>query len=309
LSDRPPKQSPSLPLQASGKSWYRSFIQVGFNYGPTFRNMIKIQMDHRSRVVSCETRIRREGDLQRNDSSFTIHPGTVDCCLQSIIVAIYSGKLSKITHAFVPIGIDSMTAWTGTVGQNEESGRINTWVYGGSDRHYFANSQLMSDEGKLLLELQGVHCVAYEAAVPQLIQENQQKLPYWQMRWMPDLRLNKISRALKVYTKPSVSDIVVLLCHNNSSTRVLDIGGRFAPELMKNNASIDLTVSASSDEVLRSKKDALKKSTYVKFVKLDFTRDVLEASPGADYDLIIASEVLASSLTTAISLLDDRRLA
>lgn len=167
----------------------------------------------------------------------------------------------------------------------------------------------MSDEGKLLLELQGVHCVVYEAAVPQLIQENQQKLSYWQMRWMPDLGLNKISRALKVYTKPSVSAIVILLCHKNSSTRVLNIGGRFAPELMKNNASIDLTVSASSDEVLRSKKDALKKSTYVKFVKLDFTRDMLEASPSADYDLIIASKVLASSLTTAISLFDDSRLA
>lgn len=261
-------------------------------------------MDHKSRAASCQAKVRRESGFVKGDSSFNIHAGTVDCCLQSIIVSIYAGKLSRVTHGFVPIGVDSITAWTSNPRNSEESAKVDTWVYEGSSRHFSANSQLISDKGELLLELQGVHCVPYEAAVPLLFQQRQQELPYWRMRWMPDLRLNRISKALTIFSKPKIGDIVTLLCHNNASTKVLDIGGHYAPEVMENNAFIDFTVSASSDEELQSKKDALKNPMSVKVVKLEFLGGILASSPDTVYDMIIASKVILTSFEIFKSLLD-----
>lgn len=226
------------------------------------------------------------------ESSYIIHPGSVDCCLQSIIVSIYTGKLSSLTHGFVPIGFDSVTIWTNVIHDNKESSKINTWVYDGSGRYYSASSQLRSNDGRLALDLQGVHCVAYEAAVPQSIQESQQDLPYWRMQWMPDLGLIPLSEALKTFTGFDIVDVVTLLCHNNASTRILDVGGNVTADIVKSRTMVEITASVPVEELLQSKKDALERHDCVKVVKLDISNEELDSSFDAPYDLIVASEVL-----------------
>ncbi|KAL8716996.1 MAG: hypothetical protein Q9225_005722 [Loekoesia sp. 1 TL-2023] len=287
--DQSPQQEPLLPLYASGKSWYRSLHQVGFNYGPTFQKITKIHTDHKLRAASCEAKVGLESGLISGESSYTIHPGTVDCCLQSIIVSIYAGKLSGITHGFVPIGIDSITFWTTAI-RDQEPSKINTWVYDGSKRHYSANSQLVSTDGRLILDLQGVHCVAYEAAVPPMIQRSQQKLPYWRVQWLPDLGLTPVSEALTVFPELNITDVVALLRHNIVSTRILDIGGEFTSDLINSNAFLDITVSVPTEELLQSKKDSLKDHSFVKILKLDIASKEHDSSLDTVYDLIIASE-------------------
>ncbi|KAL8934982.1 MAG: hypothetical protein Q9216_005641, partial [Gyalolechia sp. 2 TL-2023] len=303
-----PKQDLVLPLHASGKSWYRCLNQVGFNYGPTFQNMIKVHMDHKLRAASCAARIRVESGLMQGESSYNIHPGTVDCCLQSIIVSIYAGKLSSVTHGFVPIGIDSITLWTTPIKDQEESSKINTRVYDGNNRHFSADSQLISSEGKMILDLQGVHCVAYEAAVPQKMQKSQPKFPYSRLRWMPDLGLTPISRALMALAESSVMDVLTLLRHNNVSTKILDIDGGLAPELIKRNVQVKITVSVSSDELLQNKQAAFEDHPFVQLVELDITNEQFESFFDTVYDLIAVPEVtrkesnlLSSSLLSSYS--------
>lgn len=253
-------------------------------------------MDHKLRAASCIARIRLESGLMQGESSHTIHPGTVDCCLQSIIVSIYAGKLSSVTHGFVPIGIDSITLWTTAIQDQEKSSKINTRVYDGNDRHFSANSQLISSEGRLLLDLQGVHCVAYEAAVPQTIQKSQPKIPYWRLRWMPDIGLTPISDALTVFAESNVMDVVTLLYHNDVSTKILDLDGKLAPELIKSNVQVDITISVPSEELLQNKKDAFEDHHFVKVVEFDIASEETESSFDTVYDLIVVPEVIISSL-------------
>ena len=261
-------------------------------------------MDHKSRAASCRVKIRRESGSVKGNSSSNIHADTVDCCLQSIIVSIYAGKISSVTHGFIPVEVDSITAWTSNPRNSEESAKVDTWVYQGSHQHFSANSQLVSDRGELLLEFQGVHCVAYEAAVPQLFRQGQRELPYWRIRWMPDLELNGLSKAVTVLSEPNIRNIVTLLCHNKPSTRILDIDGHFANELIELNAVLDVTVSESSEEVPRRKKDAVKNLASLKFVQLDFVGGILAHSPSAVYDLIITSKVSSTILVISKSLFD-----
>ena len=295
-ADQIPNDVPSLRLQTSGESWYRTLRQVGFEYGPSFQNMIKIFTDHRLPVVSCEASMRQETSSTKDHSSFPVHPGSIDCCLQSIIVSIYAGKIGSVTHAFVPISVDSITVWSSGLPTKGKIAKVNTRVYKSRDRHHSAHSQLISEDGKVLVDFRGVHCVAYEAAVPQSSRRAQEsQLPYWRARWMPDLTLTPVSKALKVFRKPSVGDILALICHKWASASILDLGGRYAVELAKNDASVDIAVAAGSDQALQSKKDLFEDLMFVKFLKLDFTEDGFRPTPDQSYDVIISSEVTTDS--------------
>lgn len=285
-------------MYASGKSWYRSLLEVGFNYGPTFRNMIKVYMDQKLRAASCETRVRLDSGIMRGESSYPIHPGTIDCCLQSIIVSIYAGRLSTVTHGFVPVHIDSITLWTTDICDLEDS-NINTWVYDGSNRHHSANSQLISD-GRLLLDLQGVHCIAYEAAVPQSIQQVPEKLPFWRTRWTPDLGLTLTSRALTECSGLSAMDLITLLRDNDVSTRVIDIGGALTSETT-DDASIGVDVDAdvlvpAINGALHNRQETLGDRVSVDAIKYDIGIEESEASFDTMYDVIVALQVRSLSL-------------
>lgn len=258
-------------------------------------------MDHKLHAVNCNARVKLESGLMQGESSYTVHPGTVDACLQSIIVSIYGGKLSSVTHGFVPIGIDSITVWTDTIRSHEELSRINTRVYDGNNRHYSANSQMISEEGKLILDLQGVHCVAYEAAVPQSNLANQPAIPYWRLQWMPDLELTPISNTRAVFARFDVLDFVTTLCHNNVSTKILDIDGELAPVLTKNNLQVDITITVPSEKLLQDKKEAFKDYPFVKVVELDAVSELHESSFDATYDLLAVPEVKNTKLRDARS--------
>ena len=254
-------------------------------------------MDHTSGVVKCEAYIRQIEIDGESKPGFNVHPGTVDACLQSIIASIYKGKLGSVANGFVPINIKTVTVYAATDSIDEAPAMIDTWVEEGRDRHYSANSQMTRPDGRLLLDFQGVHCVAYEAVVPQLLQGSQRELPYWQVRWLPSLELNAIPEALQAFPNPGIRDVVALLCHGNASTRVLDIDGMFTHDIVKDNPWIDITVSEyCSDQGSRFNEKHLTDLDSVKIIKLESLKSESTSSLVAVYDMIISSEVLAPQL-------------
>lgn len=252
-------------------------------------------MDHKTRAASCEATIKRECGLSKGESSYVAHPGTVDSCLQSIIISIYAGKLNGVKHGFVPIHVDSVTVWTAGSGDYEAPAHINTWVSEGSSRLFLAHSQMISGKGRLVLDLRGVRCVAYEAAVPQFIQGSQQKLPYWHLRWLPDLGSNPLPSAIATIARPSVCSIVNLLCHNSAATKILDIDGESTSMLLKNNSSIDISVSVPSEELFLSKKNDRRDNMPASVLVFDFSQDTPPSAPNTIYDLIVAPRVIITS--------------
>ena len=229
------------------------------------------------------------------ESKYVIHPSSVDCCLQAIIVSIYAGKLNGVTCGIVPTHIDSVTFWIPKVADNEtQSGVVNAWTYEGSNRHFLANSQLLSHDGKLLLDLRGVHCVAYEAAVPQSFQgsQEQKQQPYWQVEWKPDVSLVQSPQLPDAIFRSSVCDIIHMLRHKMGSVKILDMGDLSLFEGMDEDTSLEVTVCATSNNDLRNKQDNLKHCRALKFDKLDLDNGTRPVSSEV-YDLIISPEVLA----------------
>ncbi|KAL8881788.1 MAG: hypothetical protein Q9198_001080 [Flavoplaca austrocitrina] len=279
-----------LNAKASGRSWYRSLTQAGFVYGPTFQNIINVRADYKRRVASCETMLSPGPEPTLKGSASSIHPGIVDCCLQSIIVSIYAGQLSKVVHGFVPVRIDSVDLWTTNIPKNSESAVVKTDVYDGEDRRFIANSQMASKHQQLIIDFQGVHCVAYEAAVPQLIQQSYQKLTYWQSRWLPDLRMSSMCTALEIFEDPKAMDVVWLLCHNNASMKLLDIDGTFTSDMTGGNNFVNITVCVPTEELYHTMQKSLKDRDFVKFVHLDIASERLPNSFDILYDVIVIAE-------------------
>ena len=286
--ERAPRQVPSFPLQANAKSWYRRLSQVGFHYGPSFQTMTEVHTDQNSNAVVSETRVQQVDGSGEKEPHFHIHPGTVDACLQSIIASIYAGKLGRVTHGFVPVHIDSMSAYTAKDHGDQKSTTVNTWVESGEDRHYAANSQMTWSNGRLLLDFEGVHCVAYEAVALPLLKENQPGTPYWQTRWLPSLDLNTTTEALQALETPNVTDIIGLLCHDNISTKVLDVGGGYVKQIIEKYPWIDVTVIESYDE--QPTLDDAGTTTIAdkrKSINLRSLKDTITAPSDVEFDLII----------------------
>ncbi|KAL8979778.1 MAG: hypothetical protein Q9205_004974 [Flavoplaca limonia] len=296
----PKKMEFPLNAKASGRSWYRSLTQAGFIYGPTFQNIINVRADYKRRVASCETMLSPGPEPTLKGSASSIHPGIVDCCLQSIIVSIYAGQLSKVVHGFVPVRIDSVDLWTTNIPENGESAVVKTDVYDGEDRRFIANSQMASKHQQLIIDFQGVHCVAYEAAVPQLIQQSYQKLTYWQSRWLPDLRMSSMCTALEIFEDPKAMDVVSLLCHNNASMKLLDIDGTFTSDMTGGNNFVNITVCVPTEELYHTMQKSLKDRDFVNRRGVDIDWNLLkEAQPRPRDQIIIlddAEEAILSNL-------------
>ncbi|KAL8917449.1 MAG: hypothetical protein Q9208_007943 [Pyrenodesmia sp. 3 TL-2023] len=107
-----------------------------------------------------------------------------------------------------------------------------------------------------------------------------------------ELHLSSHASALTLSTKPDVMDVVALLCHKKAATRILDIGGSLASELMKTNASVDITVSVSAEEPLHNMEAAFEEHPSIKIVELDTASERPGSSSDTVYDLVIAFEVI-----------------
>ncbi|XHG07169.1 hypothetical protein AWENTII_010330 [Aspergillus wentii] len=106
-----PKQTQIHPFarQVESNRWYRSVERAGLQYGPHFQGLRNITADpiHPAAVGSvCDPE-------EQYDSRYTLHPTTIDQCLQLIGIAALKGMLHKLGGAFVPSRIESLVVSKG----------------------------------------------------------------------------------------------------------------------------------------------------------------------------------------------------
>ncbi|KAF5015518.1 hypothetical protein F66182_13124, partial [Fusarium sp. NRRL 66182] len=106
-----PRKIPNLPQRATGKAWNDGLKEVGFDYGPSFQGMVDVQSDGKNYIAATHFDIKQESGVLEGESRYVLHPGTVDLCLQLIIVSIYAGKLNDMTCGAVPIQVDEVAIW------------------------------------------------------------------------------------------------------------------------------------------------------------------------------------------------------
>lgn len=136
--------------------------------------------------------VKKTSDLIEGKSRYVLHPSTIDSCLQLTIVSIYAGKMEDMTCGSVPVQVDEVSLWyvfidtltssrTYTRHTNKlrfrpptkaqlENPKANAypWTEERGVRLTINETQLVGSDGQLLLSLEGMRCVAYEAAVPQI---------------------------------------------------------------------------------------------------------------------------------------------
>ena len=104
-SERVPDLQP-LPRKVSSDSWYEALHKIGMNHGSRFTKMREISADVSARKALCTV----ADDRTEGESSYQLHPSTIDALLHLISVAAYRG-LSRLVHQSVVITtIDEMYA-------------------------------------------------------------------------------------------------------------------------------------------------------------------------------------------------------
>ncbi|KFZ17687.1 hypothetical protein V501_01603 [Pseudogymnoascus sp. VKM F-4519 (FW-2642)] len=82
---------------------YTALKKIGLNYGPVFQGLTDI-----SALPGTEVAVAAVTVPQPSESSYCLHPSTIDHCLQLVAIAKSGGLLRNINRLCVPTGIDNL---------------------------------------------------------------------------------------------------------------------------------------------------------------------------------------------------------
>ncbi|KAF5540999.1 polyketide synthase [Fusarium mexicanum] len=217
-----PKAVPNLPQRASGKLWNQALKKVGFNYGPMFQDMDNITFDGMSYSI-------------------------LDSCLQLMIVAIWAGRASAMKFGAVPVTAEEIIVWKPTQAQlhGSSNAKAFSWIDPRGQRVFNAHNQLLADDGQVLMQIKIMQCTAYEAAIPQSLEDVTRPQPYSQIVSRPDFSLLSGSQ-----NHLSLTDFIELAQFKKPSLKVLVSGPATATALLARLPELCLTVATDDSHAL-----------------------------------------------------------
>ncbi|KAK2596119.1 hypothetical protein QQS21_006466 [Conoideocrella luteorostrata] len=222
----------ALTQRHSGKVWNSAFGGVGFEYGRQFGALDKIRTGGKNKHQAAgEIPIKVEsGLMKQGESRYFLHPATVDSLLQLIIIAIHGGDYEGMPWGVIPVKVEEVTIQL--AGDSENTvGKAVAWLPEGRNdrsRHFLSDGKLFGRDGQVLLDIKGLHTLAYEAALPPQQERALAPMPYAGVTWKPDvLRLNfdlAFSGANEKQATSAAMDLVDMANHKHplSSLLLLD---------------------------------------------------------------------------------------
>lgn len=158
-------------LQADARSrtldsrrWYEKFAEVGLGYGPTFQGLTNLQAYRGANVAAADVALDpTAGNVKGGESSYAIHPATLDTCLQLALISCHAGQVENVEKAFVPIVADSISIWVSESREQQGRGVASGELRG--LRGLYARTQLYSTSGAPLLDMNELKCVTYDAGL------------------------------------------------------------------------------------------------------------------------------------------------
>ena len=294
--DRSQKQRPipNLPHRASGASWNQALRNVGFDYGATFRDMTNVQSDGKSFVAAAETTLKQDCGIMVGESRHVLHPSTVDSCLQLIIVSIYAGRIADMTCGAVPIQVDEIAIWPPTAEQlASKNASVLSWTDQRGIRSFVSGSELVMQDGDVLLDIKDMRCVAYEAAAPPRLPDATESQPYMHTVWKQDIDFLALAPSHK---DMDMSTLIHLAVHKSPKVKVLLLGSKNVQKILVNSPLLHCTVAEISDEAYDSIQQLTSKYKNVKTQRMELSVLLEEQITAEDtYDLIVTSEGLQTS--------------
>lgn len=289
-----PRSQPNLPQRASGNAWNQAFKDVGFDYGGTFRDMDNIQSDGKNFIAASEITLKQESGIMDGESRHVLHPSTVDSCLQLIIVSIYAGKINDMKCGAVPIQVDEIAIWPPTAEQlTSTKASAFSWTDQRGIRSFVGGSELVTQDGDVLMDIRDMRCVAYEAAAPPRLPDATETQPFSYMAWKQDLDFFASSHSLG---DMNVSTLVSLVAHKKSNAKILLLGSKNTEEILAKSPLLHFTIAETSDEDLAGSQQLATKYRNANVQRIDLSV-LLEEQITADetFELVITSEGLQTS--------------
>ncbi|KAI3316712.1 hypothetical protein HD806DRAFT_552023 [Xylariaceae sp. AK1471] len=218
------------------EAWYAKFVSIGLGYGPTFRGLSDIKADPAQNVARAKLALSPTvGTSKGVESTYPLHPASLDALFQLGLIACYGGQLEKAATAFVPVNISEMYL---KGGQNDD------WATGVAQgelrglRGAYAKIQLHDQVGNVVLDLESLRCVRYgdshSAQDTELSYNQPFTSPLMRMVWKPDIRTLSCGQAQALFPPPqenvdradlfhsihSIATLIVVDIHNKYSDHI-----------------------------------------------------------------------------------------
>lgn len=184
-----PQPAPEpLRYHSSAKLWYKSMQSVGFNFGPSFQNLIDIESLAGQRTSRARISIQGRRSHGWKESKYAIHPSVFDGFFQSGIPSLYEGHRTLIGSALVPRLIDEIVINPGAVlADTALATTSSVHVTGRRDKvqNYKSNASVLDERSGLVLsEIRGLHYTELDIA-----EAEEESQCFMTTSWKADLSL------------------------------------------------------------------------------------------------------------------------
>ncbi|KAF1934444.1 uncharacterized protein M421DRAFT_50651 [Didymella exigua CBS 183.55] len=228
-------------------TWYNGFKKISLNYGPPFAGLTDILTDPALTQCVATTPMLAEG-IDPQDSSYIVHPTTMDTCVQAILIAAHKGSLKQLNRSFVPVSMEGVSIWSmhgeAIPPLQTASGKILAEGTVSSLRALHGSCQL-SVNGKPVFEAKRINNIVYAEDLNPEPKLNRH--PYLRCLWKPDIEklsagdLQKFFVEQKLSKTSYVDALLDVLVHKHPSMEILIVGAK-NPEFLYSVLEADSTL-------------------------------------------------------------------
>jgi NADPH:quinone reductase-like Zn-dependent oxidoreductase/ubiquinone/menaquinone biosynthesis C-methylase UbiE len=202
---------PSQPLEPLDKSfdariinvkdWYEKFTDIGLGYGKSFQGLTDLSSDPERCISKAKVMLNTtKGMFKGQESSYIIHPASLDLCHQLALIACHGGQAGRVKNAFIPVFIDDMTIWPQRYCEEWGGGTAVGHLKGLRGAH--ASVQLLDQSGAPRLAINQLRCVAHFGGSAQDPDNLDPPSPYTRLTWKPDISTLTSSQAKELFPPP-----------------------------------------------------------------------------------------------------------
>ncbi|RWA05039.1 hypothetical protein EKO27_g10072 [Xylaria grammica] len=87
--------------------WYKAMKEVGYNFGPSFQRLLRVESVVGSRQSRSILSFENPSSSWR-ESSYPMHPTSIDACFQAVAGSIWAGDRTAVNARLVPKMIDKL---------------------------------------------------------------------------------------------------------------------------------------------------------------------------------------------------------
>ena len=229
----------------SMNKWYSRMTEVGLSYGSAFRGLNCVYVDKYQQTyqASGETCFpANTNNRSAFESSYPIHPTTIDASLQTALIATSAGASERL-EVKVPVSIENVEIRLVNSFEKSTICSIKATAEPKGMKIADCEVELCGPKGDAALRMSGVRIIPYEEGTTQAA-VSPERHPLLRILWKPDIAtfittsndsgIGALSNYLRVYAddhRPKTNDsrlgqvagLVDLLGHKNPNLRILAI--------------------------------------------------------------------------------------